>query len=175
MTILPSTQQFVTHAEFTYSNADFDQFVFVILLSNDVSGITIDGGSFSRVETFEEYSWLIRSSTLADNWHVIDSDVPFSVLVFGLETSTSYGYGYNAAFNCKFINNFVALYHSSTYLNTIATRSLYKSFDLSLSDHAFHLWPHPCICVIYCQSPSLSKLFTLIIKERIRIPCLTIM
>ena len=120
MTILPSTQQFVTHAEFTYSNADFQQFVFVILLSNDVSGITIDGGSFSRIETFEEYSWLIRDSTLAENWHVIDSDVPFSVLVFGTEYNTAYGYGYNAAFNCKFINSFFGLKQSSAYLKIIA-------------------------------------------------------
>ena len=107
MTVLPSTDHFVTTAQFTNSNDAMYKCAYVILLSDDVeeSGITMDGGEFELSESFGDYTWLAHSwsaSLESDEWHIIESEVPFSVLMYGLYSSSEdRGYGYNAAFTCR--------------------------------------------------------------------------
>lgn len=107
MTMLPSTDQYVKQAQFSNSNDNMIKLAHVILLSDDVAaaGITIDGRPFGRIETFGQYSWLHENwndDRVSDEWHIIESNVPFSVLMYGvISEAANKGYGYNAAFLCK--------------------------------------------------------------------------
>ena len=94
MMLIPPAQQFLSHYTFLVPTGWFSNYVNIIIPTDSLSTIKLDGntvssGQFTEIGT---HGYSAASISLAEGSHTIDASKPFAIYVYGFGDFVSYGY-----------------------------------------------------------------------------------